>query len=221
MIYQVEWLEETADRESKTADILYRARRIEEGRIAQGQAAFVVKHLFILHGVQGAAQWALEHISGFAPDIKAAKRRVSEIIAGESSGDADLDNLCEQYRQNSNLRKRKSHSIEYLEGRAEVFSRAARLIREGQQLRKAQNLPEIDEAALVREIRAKYIELQSAVKVAQWAFDTIPGFAASVNKAKERVNWMLDAEESGDAEIDEQCDNNRYWNRKAALRQWG
>lgn len=221
MIYPVEWLEETADKESKTAEILNRARRIEEGRIAQGQAAYAVKHLFILHGLRDTAQWALEHISGFAPDMKAAKKRVSEIIAGESSGDADLDNLCEQYRQNINLRKRKSHSAEYLESRVEVFNRAAQLIREGQHIRKAQNLPEIDEAALIREIKAKYIELQNAGKVAQWAFDTIPGFAASFNKAKERVNWMLDVEESGDEEIDKQCKESRQWNKQAAIRAWG
>lgn len=96
------------------------------------------------------------------------------------------------------------------------WSEIARLIREGQQLRKAENLPPLDADKAIKEIKSKYIESESAVKAAQWAFDNIPGFSVSLERSKKLTAWIIDHESSGDADIDAACKKIRRARRRHA-----
>ena len=71
---------------------------------------------------------------------------------------------------------------------------------------------------LFRSIKAvkQVFILRGAGKVAEWAFNNIPGFALTINKAKERVKWIIDAEKCGEAAIDTAADRIRDRNRKRA-----
>ena len=219
MLYSLEKLETEAAEYRAAARILIDAREVLEEGIPITDAAEVVKavkEIFILRGVKVAAEWAFDNVPAFAFDSKEAAERVKRIIEQEKSGEAALDALCDHYRADKGARQRRRHNPRFLLSMAGEWERAARLIREGQQIRQRQNLPAADENSIIKSVKERYIEMQSAGKVAEWAFNNIPGFSLTINKAKERVNWIIDAEQSGEAALDAACDKARDANRKKA-----
>jgi len=217
--YSLEKLEAEAAADRSAAEILIEAReKLEEGTAAETEADIIkaVKEVFILRGAKVAAQWAFDSIPAFAADSKEAAERVKRIIEQEKSGEAALDALCNYYRENKGARQRRRHDIDFLTAEAEQLERAAELIKEGQQIRQERGLQEPGEDAIIKAVKECYINLQSIEKAAQWAFDSVPGFSLTVNKAKERVIWIIDAEESGEAALDKACSMARDRNRKRA-----
>lgn len=219
MLYSLERLETEAKESRAAAGILFNARDLLAYGIPQANGAETikaVKQVFILRGAGKAAEWALDNIPGFASDGKEAAARVKQIIEQEKSGEAVIDALCERYRTEKGARQRKEHNPEYLTERAAAAEAAARLIKEGQQIRQENGLPAADENSIIKAVKEKYIETEAAGKVAEWAFNNIPGFALTISKAKERVKWIIDAEKCGEAAIDTAADGIRDRNRKRA-----
>lgn len=219
MIYPLEKLEAEAAAYRAAARILFDARDVlEEGATITSavEAVKAVKEVYILRGVKVATDWAIKNVPAFVFDSIEAAGRVKRIIEQEQSGDAALDALCDQYREQRGARQRRQHDPYYLLQTAEKLERAARLMKEGQQIRKEQNLPAADENGIIKAVKERYIETQSAVKVSEWAFDNIQGFSLTKNKAKERVDWIIDAEQSGEAALDIACEKVRKANRKKA-----
>jgi len=217
MLYSLERLEAEAAENRAAAGILFNARDLVAYGIPQADGAEIikaVKQVFILRGAGKAAEWAFESIPGFASDAKEAAARVQRIIEQEKSGEAAVDALCDKYRTEKGARQRREHNPEYLTERAEAAEAAARLIKEGQQMRREKGLPAADEGGIIKAVKERYIETQSAGKAAEWAFESIPGFALTLNRAKERVRWIIDAEQCGEAAIDKAADKIRDRNRK-------
>lgn len=220
MLYPLERLEAEAAADRKKADILIEAREVlEDGIAAEDETEIIkaVKEVYILRGVKVAAQWAVDSVPGFAADTKEAAERVKRIIEQEKSGEAALDAFCDYYRENKGARQRRQNDISFLLAEAEKLERAARLMREGQQIRQENGQEEPGEEKIVKAVKESYINLQSINKAAEWAFDNIPGFALTMNKARERVSWIIDAEESGEAALDMACDMVRDRNRKKSV----
>lgn len=217
MKYSLEKLDAEAAADRSAAEILIEARETLEKGTGTAEADIIkaVKEVFILRGAKVAAQWAFDSIPAFAADNKEAAERVKRIIEQES-GEAALDALCNYYRENKGARQRRRHDIDFLTAEAERLERAAELIKEGQQIRQERGLQEPGEDAIIKAVKECYINLQSIEKAAQWAFDSVPGFSLTVNKAKERVIWIIDAEESGEAALDKACSMARDRNRKRA-----
>ena len=218
MIYPLERLEAEAAADREKADILIKAREVlEAGIAAEDEAEIIkaVKGVYILRGVKVAAQWAVDSVPGFAEDTKEAAERVKRIIEQES-GEAALDAFCNYYRENKGARQRRQHDYNFLLAEAEKLERAARLMREGQQIRQESGQEEQEEEQIIKAVKERYINLQSVNKAAEWAFDNLSGFALTINKARERVTWIIDAEESGEAALDTACNMVRDRNRKKA-----
>ena len=223
MKYSLEKLEAEAAADRAAAGIMIEARELlEEGTAAATEAEIVkaVKEVFILRGAKAAAHWAFDSIPGCSADTKEAAERVKRIMEQEKSGEAALDALCDYYRENKGARQRRRHDIEFLTDEAERLERAAELIREGQQIRQERGLQEPGEDQIIKAVKESYTKLQSIEKAAQQAFDSIPGFSLTINKAKERVKWIIDAEESGEAALDTACSMARDRNRKRAAEVW-
>lgn len=218
MLYPLERLEAEAAADREKADIMIKAEKLsKEGIAAKDETEIIkaVKEVYILRGIKVSAEWAFNNVPDFAIDIKEAAERVKGIIEQES-GEAALDAFCEYYRKDNGARRRRQHDYNFLLAEAEKLERAARLIKESQQMRKEQNLPAADENGIIKAVKEKYIETQSAAKAAEWAFYSVPYFAETTNKAKERVLWIIDEEESGEAVIDAACKKARAANRKKA-----
>lgn len=115
----------------------------------------------------------------------------------------------------------RKYTAQELENWGQRWLMIARIIREGDSIRCAQGLPELDDQELVTTIKKVYIDLQSARGVADWAFEKIPGFAKTKSKALERVNFILDSTVSEDQDVENTCSTFRDANQKRALSWWG
>lgn len=222
MKYTLEVLEAIASAAARDAETLETARRSLSEKLTIGaQEEDIIKSVrraYLVKSGSFAASWALDNIPGFAVNISEAKRRVNLIIEDDKeSGDATLDELCSKYRKIRKEHKQVKYTGEDLREMASEWGCAAQLIREGKQMQKELGIPEANGADTIVEIRRRYIECRSISKVAQWALDNIPCFAKSLQKAKMRVKWIVDAESSGDAALDSLCDEYRRENRMQPL----
>lgn len=222
MKYSLEMLEAMTYTANRYAETLEAARRSLSVMLTIGaQEEDIIKSVrraYLVKSGSFAASWALDNIPGFSANISDAKRRVNLIIEGnKESGDDTLDELCSKYRKIRKEHRQIKYTSEDLREMASEWGIAAQLIREGKQMRKESGIPEADEADTILEIRRKYIECRSITKVAEWALDNIPCFAKSSQKAKMRAKWIIDAESSGDAALDDLCNEYRKENRMQPL----
>ena len=104
------------------------------------------------------------------------------------------------------------YSLERLEAEAAENRAAAGILFNARDL-VAYGMPQADGAEIIKAVKQVFI-LRGAGKAAEWAFESIPGFALTLNRAKERVRWIIDAEKCGEAAIDKAADKIRDRNRK-------
>lgn len=165
-------------------------KRDDETKREPGREVYYIKSVYILRGKKRAAEWAMEYLPGFAVDLKTAQDRVMTMIEQES-GDRETDDLCEILKHQGKRQEKEYHDRRWLSDKIHEYNQIAWIIYPGIMRRGLQGLDD-NTQEIAKLVKVKFIELNSTEKVAAWAFDEIPGFSVSMNKAKIRVNWILD-----------------------------